>query len=93
MPDTSISALTARLATTASGWAAVIDGVLNIRTVTDSANAAAINALYLSGINVISNCRDSDCDCMVNVLTKMKPEIKLVPVTLEVQRNIDAGGA
>lgn len=84
MADTSISTLTARLATSATGWAAVIDGVLNIRTVTDSANAAAVNALYLSGINVISNCRDADCDCMVKVLEKMKPDIKLVRVTLEV---------
>lgn len=84
MADTSISALTDLLATSATGWGAVIDGVLNIRTVTDTANAAAVNALYLSGINVLSNCRDSDCDCMVNVLAKMKPEIKLVRVKMEV---------
>jgi len=84
MADTSISALTDLLATSATGWGAVIDGVLNIRTVTDTANAAAVNALYLSGINVLSNCRDSDCDCMVNVLAKMRPEIKLVRVKMEV---------
>lgn len=84
MADTSFSTLTERMSKTATGWAAVIDGVLNIRTVSHTANAAAVNALYVGGFRILSNCTDSDCDCMVRALSSLMPKAKLVRVSVEV---------
>jgi hypothetical protein len=70
------------MATSATGYGAVIDGILNIRTVTDTANAAAFNALYLSGVAVLSNCNDPDCTCKLDVLARIRPDIKIVPVSV-----------
>lgn len=74
-----------RLATTATGWGAVIDGVLNIRTVSDTANAAALNALFVGGFPILSTCVDTDCDCMVKALGRLMPKAQLVRVRLEVE--------
>lgn len=76
--------LTIRLATSATGYGAVIDGVLNIRTVTDTMNAAALNALYVCGFQVLTGCGDADCDCMVKAAAKLIPHAKIVPVKIEV---------
>lgn len=72
------------MATSATGYGAVIDGILNVRTVTDTANAAAFNALYLAGIGVLSNCTDRDCTCKVDLLARVRPDIKIVPVSVRV---------
>lgn len=76
--------LTKRLANSATGYAAVIDDVLNIRSVSSTQNAAALNALYLVGIGVLSNCDDMDCTCKVDLLARLRPDIKIVPVNVEV---------
>lgn len=74
------------LATSATGWGVVIDGVLNIRTVTETANAAAINALCIGGFRILSNCGDPDCDCMVKALEQLMPSARVVPVKVEAAR-------
>jgi hypothetical protein len=72
------------MASSATGWAAVIDGVLNIRTVGETANMAAVNALFLSGFRVFSNCADPDCDCMVKALGRFMPgRVELLRVKVE----------
>ena len=82
---TDLGTFTARLATSATGYGAVIDGVLNIRTVTETPNAAALNALFLAGYRVLSNCTDTDCDCKVRLLAKVRPDIRIVSVAVEVR--------
>lgn len=62
----------------------MIDGVLNIRTVSDSRNAAAVNAMFVRGIIVQGRCRDTDCDCMVRALARLCPDVRLVAVTVGV---------
>lgn len=85
MADTSMpAALAHRMARTAQGHAAVIDGILNVRTVSDTRNAAALNALFISGFRIIPTCPDPNCDCVVRLAAKLRPDIKIVPVSLEV---------
>ncbi len=76
--------LTQRLATSATGYGAVIDGILDIRTVTDGPNGAALNALFVKGVNVVSNCIDRDCTCMVELLGRLHPDVKIVAVAVQV---------
>jgi hypothetical protein len=78
-----IAAMTASMARTSSGFAAVIGGVLDIRSASETADMAAYNALFLVGINLISNCNDPDCDCKRKALARLRPDIKIVPVTME----------
>lgn len=84
MAENDISSLTERMATTATGWAAVIDGVLDARTVTIDKRGAAINAFLAKGVMVIATCRDDTCECMVEKLSERFPDIKLVRVTVGV---------
>lgn len=77
-----IARIKAGLSSTADGYAAVIDGVLNIRTVADSRNGAAVNAAYLSGYAVLRTCNDPGCDCLARLLQGVRPDIKIVPVTV-----------
>lgn len=84
MADSTLSNLNMRMANTATGWAAVIDGVLDARTVTIDKRGAAINAFFAKGIMVIATCRDEDCNCMIEKLGHRFPSIKLVPVTVAV---------
>lgn len=77
--------LTARLATSATGYAAVIGGVLNVSTVADSQKAAALNAIYAMGHTVLAPCPDPDCDCMVRILAHHFPDVRLVPVRIEAE--------
>lgn len=76
--------LTHLLATSATGYGAILDGVLNICTVTDSANAAALNALHFRGFRIISNCRDRDCTCMLTNLARLAPDVQIVAVSVMV---------
>jgi len=76
--------LTARMALSGHGYAAVIDGILDIRTAYDTPNKAARLAFGIVGMQIISNCRDPECECMVTALTILRPDIKIVPVSLEV---------
>jgi hypothetical protein len=76
--------LSARLATSATGWGAVIGGILDVRTITDSRNGAALNAIYATGRRVLSTCHDTECDCMVRALASFAPDVKLVRVKVDV---------
>lgn len=82
-PASDLSALTERLATSSTGWGAVIDGVLDIRTVSDTARAVAVNAFAVSGVFAITPCDDPACDCLVKALEHMRPNIKIIPVKVE----------
>jgi hypothetical protein len=78
--------LTASMATSASGYAAVIDGLLNVKTTSETANGAAFNALHLLGHGwraVFSGCSDIDCDCKVRLLAELCQDVKIVPVKVE----------
>ena len=72
------------MAMSATGYGVVIDGILNIRTVTESANMAAYNTLHLSGFHVFSRCSGMDCDYKVKAMTLFMPTAKLVAVRVEV---------
>lgn len=74
------ASLSQRLASTATGYAAVIDGILNVRTVTETRNMAAFNAMWVQGLQVVSTCQDVDCDCMVKLLSQLRPGTKIVAV-------------
>lgn len=76
--------LTHLLATSATGYGAIIDWVLNIRTITDSPNGVAINALHVRGFQILSTCTDRDCDCMVATLNRLCPDVKIAPVSVAV---------
>jgi hypothetical protein len=69
---------------TTTGYGAVIDGILNIRTVTDTQNHAAYNALYIHGYIPDGMCDKPECDCIVVMMQKVLPNIKIVPVTVRV---------
>lgn len=78
------SKLTALMAASATGYGVVIDDILNIRTVTDTPNGAALNGLYVGGFQIMSNCGDPDCDCKVRLIAKLMPTAKVVAVKVEV---------
>ena len=86
MTSTLGAGLTERLATSATGWAAVIDGVLNVRTVTETQKSAALNAMAVSGFRVLAVCADPECDCMVKLMDKVMPgRVQLVLVAVQVE--------
>lgn len=74
----------AAMAASATGWGAIINGTLDVRTVTDSANGAATNAIYAKGVRLITNCTEPDCDCKVKLLADLFPDVKIVSVKVEV---------
>ena len=84
MADTFTAALMGQIATSATGWGAVIGGVLDIRTVNDGRNSAAWMALRVQGFELATTCTDPYCDCMVRLLAQLKPDTQLVPVTVQV---------
>lgn len=71
------------LATSGTGWAAVIGGVMDVRTVSDSKNMCAYSAMMACGVYVINDCDDPDCDCKIRILQGFRPDVKLVPVKIE----------
>lgn len=79
-----IADLERRLATTATGFGAVIGGVLNVRTVSDSRKSAAMNAVYAMGHSLVSSCADPDCGCLETTLTELFPDVRIVAVKVEV---------
>lgn len=78
------ASLSTRLAASATGYGAVIDGVLNIRTVSETPNMVALNALFLVGIHVQNPCQDLCCDCIVRIARQLRPDIWIVSVSVEV---------
>lgn len=82
------SSISKMLASSATGYAVQIDGVLDIRTVTDSRQGAAKNALYLmSGGAIHVMCADPDCDCAVRFMGDQFPSARVVPVSLQVAQS------
>lgn len=81
-----VASLTAKLAESATGYGAIINGVLDPRTVTAYRNGAALNAMYVLGTNIISSCQDPACECMVELLKRLGLPAEIVPVRIEVQR-------
>lgn len=76
--------LSIRLASSASGYAVVRDGLLDLRTVAPHQNAAAALAIVLAGVRLLSTCHDPGCDCRVSLMKRMLPEAKIVAVNVEV---------
>jgi hypothetical protein len=70
------------MATSATGYAAVIDGVLDIRTVTVGPNGAAINALYTLGVGIGMGCQDPLCDCLIEIIPRVTDRIEIVAVSV-----------
>lgn len=83
-----IEALSQGLATTATGFACVIDGVLDVRTIADTAKDCAKRgiAVRFGPIAALlgSGCDDPTCDCTVRALTEACPDIKIVTVEIKV---------
>lgn len=71
------------MATSCTGYGAVIDGVLDVRTVSESKNMAALAALSCCGYGVATTCHDPDCSCKVDILKVMRPDVVLVPVKVQ----------
>lgn len=80
------SVLAEALSTTATGYAAAIDGVLDIRTVTDNRRGAAINALCVIGLYPMLRCQDPECDCIVKMLPHITDRIEIVSVSVETSK-------
>lgn len=81
---TALDKLKSSLAISATGWGAVINGTLDIRTITDEKKAAAHRALCIAtGTIVLSTCADPDCDCLIEILAEKFPAVKLVQVRVE----------
>lgn len=73
-----------RLATSSTGYAAVIDGVMTIGTAVETPNWTALNALYRVGISIPAACTDPECNCYVRILRIMRPDISIVSVKMEI---------
>lgn len=79
-----ISMLASRLAKTATGYAAVIDNVLNVKTVADTEKAAALNAIYATRASLAMICQDPDCGCIQRLVAQHFPQVRIVTVKVEV---------
>lgn len=75
-----IEALTERMQRSATGFGAVIDGVLDIRTVSDSERVTAMRAMSARGIWCLP-CPDEGCDCMKKAAEALG--LKIVAVSVE----------
>mgnify|MGYP003495552511 CR=1 FL=1 len=82
--ETNIGTMKAVLATFATGYAAVIGGVLDIRTIRHDKQATAQAAFLAKGVLMMPSCLDVSCDCVVRKLAEVLPEIKLVAVSVAV---------
>lgn len=76
---------TLRLDKTATGYAVVKDGLLDLRTVCETRNYAAANGIARYGTRILGLCRDPDCDCYVKAMKKLMPDARVVRVRVEVE--------
>lgn len=76
-----IEALTERMQRSATGFACVYEGLLDVRTVADTGRAAAIRGMMMRNVLVIP-CPDEACDCAVKAAETFG--LRIVPVTIEV---------
>lgn len=80
-----LESLATAMATSATGYAAIINGVMDIRTVSDCERGAAINAIWVcSGGTMTVACNDPDCGCAARLLKLHWPDTKLVRVSVQV---------
>lgn len=86
MADTgkTIEEMKAGLARSGYGHAAVVDGVLDMRTVANGPNATALMVLTLNRYVVMRMCPDPFCDCVVEDLKKLLPAVSIVRVKVDV---------
>lgn len=75
--------LTERLANSATGFAAVVDGLLLIGTAAETKNGVALNVLYRFGYPIFG-CSDPDCECYIHGLRSVRPDVLIVPIRVEV---------
>lgn len=81
--NSTTATLAHRLATSATGFAAVVDGLLLISSSAETKNGVALNVLYRFGYPIVG-CDDPDCECYVLGLRAVRPDVRIVPVKLEV---------
>lgn len=74
-----VEKIAASMLTKTLGFAAVLDGVVNIRTVSDTAQGSALNMLFIHNV-VFSPCNDPKCNCTTKALNEVVPGAKIVPV-------------
>lgn len=72
------------MALSATGYASVIDGIMDVRTVADTQSMAALCALGVLGFDVQSNCSDPDCMCKFDLLQRLRPDVQVVKVIVTV---------
>lgn len=76
-----LEALKATMASQATGYCAVIDGVMNPMTFSVIRKRTALAALIIkTGMMVMSTCDDESCDCEAKVLAEKFPDVKIVAV-------------
>lgn len=76
-----LETLTASMSTQTSGYIAVIDGVMNPMTFSVEEKRRAIAALIIkTGKMVLSTCTTENCRCEAELLAKLFPDVKIVPV-------------
>ena len=83
-----IEAITKGLATQATGFACVIDGVLDMRTISDTAKGCAARTIGLTmgplAAMISYRCQDPTCDCTVKALKTEVPNARLVAIEIKV---------
>ena len=72
------------LGKTATGFAVVRDGVLDVRTVTDDKRGAMLNGMMAAGY-MVQPCTKPECDCVDRAFAKFLPDAKLVEVMVSAQ--------
>lgn len=83
-----IESLTESIATTATGYAAIINGALDMTTASDSRRLAAMKGMTKAGVPpsvvLFVACDDDACDCMEKKLCETFPGSRIVSVKVEV---------
>ena len=83
-----IESLTKSIATTATGYAAIINGALDMTTISDSRRLAAMKGMTKAGVPpaivLLVDCKNDDCDCMEKKLADAFPGSRIVAVKVEV---------
>lgn len=76
--------MAALMATTGSGHVVIVDGILDIQTVADTARNAMLCALYTSK-KIVMQCADPDCDCVGDTFRKYMPDSCVVSCVVAIQ--------
>jgi hypothetical protein len=83
-----IDALTKSIATTATGYAAVINGALDVTTIGTSRKNAAMKGLVALGVPIcvvmLLDCDKEGCDCLVKTFEDRDAGRRIVPIKIEV---------